>query len=127
MGRNKAKLDKKIEGKAKALASQNVALKRFKAFNKLYEEKAPTNAKTQEDIHLQIERLANFREEERERNIREKASRNREEERAEENALMSMNLTRMNDQQRELYNYRLQEFLNRRLQRQQASQNYPGN
>ncbi|KAM7529819.1 hypothetical protein LguiB_033229 [Lonicera macranthoides] len=125
IGRNAAKLDKKRKGKAKLLASEMAELERSEAFNKMYEEKVASNAKANEEMRLHMSRLENFREEERQRNIREEARRNREVDLAEENALMSMDLTRMNDQQRELYNYRLQEFLNRR--RHQSSQFNPGN
>ena len=67
-----------------------------------------------------MERLEIFREEEPQRNIREECRRNKELEFAEENSLMSMDLTRMNEQQRELYNYRLQAFLNRKRSSQQS-------
>jgi len=125
IGRNAAKLDKKRKGKAKLLASEMAELERSEAFNKMYEEKVASNAKANEEMRLHMASLVSFREEERQRNIREEARRNREIDIAEENALMSMDLTRMSEEQRELYNYRLQDFLNRR--RQQLSQNYPGN
>ena len=120
-------MDKKRKGKAKALAFQHAELERSEAFNKLYEEKLASTLKANENMTLHMERLEMYREEERQRNIREEGRRNKELELAEENSLMSMDLTRMNDQQRELYNYRLQEFLNRRRSSQQSSQNYSSN
>ena len=43
---------------------------------------------------------------------------------AEEAMLMSMDLSRMIGQQRELYNYRIQELLNKKRQNQQGLQNF---
>ncbi|KAM7530197.1 hypothetical protein LguiB_033607 [Lonicera macranthoides] len=77
-------------------------LKRSEAFNKMYEKKVALNAKANEEMRLHMSRLETFKEEEKQRNIHDKARRNREVDLAEENALMPMDLTRMSDQQREL-------------------------
>lgn len=142
--RNEAKLEKKRKGKEKNLSVQNAALERTQNLFELYEQKMAKIDANLKEIHDQMERLVFFREEEQERNNREEARRNREEERriredqrlereeqrrdvTDEITLMGMDLSCMSDQQRELYNYRIQELLNRRRQNHQASQNFSGN
>ena len=71
MGRNEAKLVKKRKEKAKSLAFQQAELERSEAFNKLYEEKLASTTKANENMTLHIEQLEIFRDEERQRNIRE--------------------------------------------------------
>ena len=52
-------------------------LERSGTFNKMYEEKATTIAKANEDLRIHMERLENFREQEQQRNIREEIRRNK--------------------------------------------------